>query len=85
MTNRAAFSTHVCIACLGWLLAGLPVRVLADEPALEFLDAGKPVQTLTRKDLAEKIPPTRVTVENPSTTQSATYQGAALPALLTLV
>lgn len=85
MTNRAAFSTHVCIACLGWLLAGLPVRVLADEPALEFLDAGKPVQTLTRKDLAEKIPPTRVTVENPSTTKAATYQGAALPALLTLV
>ena len=85
MMNRAACSRQICIALVGGLLAGQPFRVTADEPTLQFLDAGKPIQTLTRKDLAEKIPSTRLTVENPTTSQPAPYQGAALPALLTLV
>ena len=85
MTNRDACSRQICIVLVGGLLAGQPFRVTADEPTLQFLDAGKPIQTLTRKDLAEKIPSTRLTVENPTTSQPAPYQGAALPALLTLV
>lgn len=85
MMNRAACSRQICIALVGGLLAGQPFRVTADEPTLQFLDAGKPIQTLTRKDLAEKIPSTRLTVENPTTSQPAPYQGAALPALLTVV
>ena len=85
MTNRDACSRQIYIVLVGGLLAGQPFRVTADEPTLQFLDAGKPIQTLTRKDLAEKIPSTRLTVENPTTSQPAPYQGAALPALLTLV
>lgn len=85
MTNRDACSRQICIVLVGGLLAGQPFRVTADEPTLQFLDAGKPIQTLTRKDLAEKIPSTRLTVENPTTSQPAPYQGAALPALLKLV
>jgi len=85
MTNRAAFSKPVCIALVGWLLASRPVLLLADEPTLEFLDEGKSVQVLTREDLAEKIPVTGLTVENPTTSQAASYQGAALTALLSRV
>jgi cytochrome c2 len=85
MSHRTAFPKPICIALVGWLLAGQSIEVWADEPTLQFLDAGQPVQTLTRKDLAEKIPATPLTVENPTTSQAVTYQGAALSALLSQV
>ena len=84
MKIRAVFPNSVWMALIGWMLGGQPLVVLADESALQFLDASKPVQTFTRKDLAEKIPATSLTVKNPTTSQTVTYQGAALPALLSL-
>ena len=84
MKNRDNFPSLVWIALTIWMLGGQPLAVLADESALQFLDAGKPVQTMTRKDLAEKIPATSLAVKNPTTSQTVTYQGAALPALLSL-
>lgn len=84
MTNRIDFPKPVCFALIGWLLVGHSIYVLADESALQFMDAGKPVQTMTRKDLAEKIPSTSLVVKNPTTSQTVTYQGVALPSLLSL-
>ncbi|MFN5746170.1 MAG: c-type cytochrome [Methylococcaceae bacterium] len=64
------------------MLAVCPLS--AAEAMLDFVDEGKPVRQLSRKQISEWLPVLAVTVENPGTGQPARYQGAGFSALLTL-
>jgi cytochrome c2 len=72
------------IATLMLLMLAVCSPLSAAEAVLEFIDEGKPVRQLSRKQISEWLPVRALTVENPTTGQIARYQGAGFPALLTL-
>ena len=65
--------------------AALTIPALAGEPTLTFQDGAEPVRQLTREEISRLLPATEFAVENPSTRQPASYRGASLADLLTLV
>ena len=65
--------------------AALSIPALAGEPTLTFQDGAEPVRQLTRDEIGRLLPATEFAVENPSTRQPASYRGASLADLLTLV
>ena len=65
--------------------AALSIPALAGEPTLTFQDGAESVRQLTRDEMVRLLPATEFSVENPSTRQPASYRGASLADLLTLV
>lgn len=73
------------VLMLAMVLFSFSTRGLAELPGLRFLDEGVVVREVSRQDMAGKLPVSTLTVENPSSSRSASYQGVSLPELLTYV